>query len=160
MDRRLVQPVWNQWNQPVCFVPDKILACTGSFRPYWSIYRISAEILVLDRNRKNSSFKSETISDLPACCAHVTASIIRTFLLLFLQPISRICSSTFSSFFVHPVPLISYYFLYVFFNLPLQFPFVIKLFRFMCFNHNHTRRGGATCEGGGGQNFWNFFFTI
>ena len=115
--------------QPVCFVPDKILACTESFQPYRSIYRISVKILIPDRNRKNSSFKFETISDLPACCANVTASIIRTFLpcfsdqmpflLLSLQPISWICSSTFSSFFVHPVPLISYYFLCFFFNLPL-----------------------------------------
>ena len=85
-----------------------------SFQPYRSLYRISAEILVPNWNRKNSSFRSETIGDLPACCAHVTASIIRTFLpcfpdqmsflLLFLQPISWICSFTFSSLFVHPVP--------------------------------------------------------
>ena len=69
-----------------------------------------------DRNRKNSSFRSKTISDLLACCAHVTASIRMfppcflnqmPFLLLFLQPILRIYSSTFSSFFVHPLPLIS-----------------------------------------------------
>ena len=42
-----------------------------SFRPYQSLYRISTEILVSNRNKKNSSFRSETIGDLPACCAHV-----------------------------------------------------------------------------------------
>ena len=106
----------------------------------------------IPETEKNSSFGSETISDLlTICCAHVTASIIRTFppcftdqmpfLLLCLQPIYRICSFTFSSFFVHPVPLISQYFLSFFFNLPLQYLSVIYLFRFMCFNHSHTREG-------------------
>ena len=88
-----------------------------------------------DRNRKNSSFRSKTISDLLACCAHVTASIRMfppcflnqmPFLLLFLQPILRIYSSTFSSFFVHPLPLISQYFLCFFVNLPLQFLAIIQ----------------------------------
>ncbi|KAM3701803.1 hypothetical protein ACJW31_05G202800 [Castanea mollissima] len=89
---------------------------------FFIIYYISLEKIYIfpiawSCKRKNSSFRSETISDLLACCAHVTASIIRTFppcfpdqmpfLLLFLQPILRIFFSTFSSFSVRPVPLIS-----------------------------------------------------
>ena len=101
---------------------------------YFAIYFGNSVFLVYDHF--GPSFRSETISDLPACCAHVTAFIIRTFLpcfpdqmpflLLFLQPISRICSSTFSSNFVHPVPLISYYFLYVSFSICL-FSFFLSL---------------------------------
>ena len=45
---------------------------------YFLFFGVATNVVnsLRDGNRKKSSFRSEIISDLLACCAHVTASII------------------------------------------------------------------------------------